>query len=286
MNQIKITLLTIAVLLCSISARANYFELDGISYYITSEQDLTVSVTRESRWHRYSGSVNIPSSVEYNGRVYSVTGIFSNVFEYCTELTSITIPSSVTNIGEYAFQGCTSLTSITIPSSVTIIKGYAFQGCTGLISITIPSSVTIIGEYAFRGCTSLTSIVIPNSMTEIGNNAFRGCTSLTSIVIPNSVTTIAYDAFRDCTSLTNITIPNSVEKLGSGAFSGCTSLPVEGNIRYADTWAVGVTDKTLAKYTLRENTTGLAAGLFINCNIMEISIPKSVMNIIQRTKFI
>ena len=106
MNQIKITLLTIAVLLCSISARANYFELDGISYYITSEQDLTVSVTRESRWHRYSGSVNIPSSVEYNGRVYSVTGIFSNVFEYCTELTSITIPSSVTNIGEYAFSYC------------------------------------------------------------------------------------------------------------------------------------------------------------------------------------
>ncbi|HPG92856.1 MAG TPA: InlB B-repeat-containing protein, partial [Clostridia bacterium] len=42
--------------------------------------------------------------------------IYNNAFEYCTNLTSVTIPDSVTNIGKSAFRGCTNLTSVTIPN--------------------------------------------------------------------------------------------------------------------------------------------------------------------------
>ena len=39
-------------------------------------------------------------------------GIGDHAFEYCTELTSVTIGSSVTSIGEYAFYNCTGLNSV------------------------------------------------------------------------------------------------------------------------------------------------------------------------------
>ena len=84
--------------------------------------------------------------------------IGDGAFNYCSNLTSITIPSGVTSIGEEAFSGCSGLTSINIPNSVTTIGESAFSSCSGLTSITIPSSVTNIGRGAFDECSNLASI--------------------------------------------------------------------------------------------------------------------------------
>ena len=151
----------------------------------------------------YTGSDSklvIPSTID--GK--KVTSIGGYAFEYCTSLTSITIPNSVTSIGDWAFDECASLTSITIPDSVTSIGDSAFEYCKSLTSITIPNSVTSIGDTAFYNCISLTSITIPNSVTSIGHAAFGYCTSLTSITIPNSVTSIGYEAFYDTPWLTDV----------------------------------------------------------------------------------
>ena len=51
----------------------------------------------------------------------AVTSIGSSAFEYCSDLTSVTIPSSVTSIGSNAFLNCSGLTSVTIPEGVTSI---------------------------------------------------------------------------------------------------------------------------------------------------------------------
>lgn len=102
-----------------------------------------------------------------------ITNIGSNMFEYCSNLTSVTIPSSVTDIEAYAFQECVGLTSVTIPDSVMWIGDYAFSGCTGLPSVTIPDSVMSIGDSAFYNCSGLTSISIPNGVTSIGGDAFN-----------------------------------------------------------------------------------------------------------------
>ena len=153
MKTFKTRLLTMALLLCSISASGHDFEVDGIYYNITSSEDLTVEVTYNGKtFSDYAGDMTIPESVAYNGNTYSVTSIEEYAFSGCTGLTSITIPNSVTSIGDYAFYSCTGLTSITIPNSVTSIGNYAFHGCTGLTSITIPNSVTSIGYYAFYRC--------------------------------------------------------------------------------------------------------------------------------------
>ncbi|MBR5678070.1 MAG: leucine-rich repeat protein [Paludibacteraceae bacterium] len=222
-------------------------------------------------------------------------------FPMCTNLTSIEIPNSVTSIGAGAFQYCNSLTSVTIPESVTSIGDYAFYDCTGLTSVILGNSVTSIGENAFSGCTSLpvenniryadtylvgavdkilSTYTIKEGTRWIGGDAFYGCTGLTSITIPNSVTSIGAGAFQDCTGLTSITIPNSVTSIGENAFSGCTSLPVENNIRYADTYLVEVVDDTLSTYTIKEWTKWIGTNAFRFCiDLTSITIPNSVTSI-------
>ena len=234
------------------------FEVNGIYYSINrNEAAVTFRGFMPFDYDEYSGSVFIPTTVNYNGVTYTVTSIGSNAFYECTGLTSINIPNSVTSIGDDAFFGCTRLTSIVIPNSVTSIGENAFSGCTGLTSIDIGNSVTSIDRLAFAGCTGLTSIVIPNSVTSLGDGAFHGCTGLTSIVvesgnprydsrnncnaiietanntliygcnntiIPNTVTSIGRHAFYECAGLTNIDIPKSVTSIGAWAFYYCTEV--------------------------------------------------------------
>ena len=245
------------MLLCTMLALAQTFEVDGIKYKVTSTENLTVEVTRGSS--RNSGDVAIPNEVEYNSNNYSVTSIGGYAFYKCSGLTSITIPNRVTSIGSGAFRECSGLTSITIPNSVTSIGDYAFIECISLTSITIPNSVTSIGWFAFQECSNLTSITIPNSVTSIGDYAFSRCSGLTSITIPNSVTTIGKSAFSYCSRLTSITIPNSVTSIGVDAFGGCTGL---------------------TSVTIPNSVTSIGQDAFYRCSgLTSITIPNSVTSI-------
>ncbi len=64
----------------------------------------------------------------------------------------------MTSIGSYAFQYCSGLTSVTIPNSVTSIGDYAFGGCSKLESVSIGSGVKIIGNQAFASCAELADV--------------------------------------------------------------------------------------------------------------------------------
>ncbi|MCI7430397.1 MAG: leucine-rich repeat domain-containing protein [Bacteroidales bacterium] len=275
-------------------------DVDGI-YYNFDATNLTATVTYRgsysSEYDEYTGDVVIPATVTYGDKSYSVTSIGGSAFEYCSGLTSVTIPNSVTSIGEFAFSGCSSLIKtnytgdiagwcginfenysanptayshnlyindvevkdLVISNSVTSIGNYAFSGCSGLTSITIPNSVTSIGEYAFSGCSGLTSITIPNSVTSIGEYAFKYCSSLTSVTIPNSVTSIGRSAFYGCSGLTSVTIPNSVTSIGSYAFYGCSGL---------------------TSLTIPNSVTSIGSYAFEECSgLTSVTIPNSVTSI-------
>ena len=255
-NSLRIFLLTAIACFSFITSQAHDFEANGIYYRITNQETKEIEITFQGAYYdeytnRYSGVVNIPSSVTYNGNTYSVTSIGDEAFYGCSGLTSVTIPNSVTRIGSYAFMncsgltsvgfnaenctrmgsysspafyGCTALSSVIIGENVKNIPDYAFFGCSGLTSITIPNSVTSIGVHAFCICSGLTSITMPNSVTSIGDSAFWGCSGLTSVTIPNSVTSIGSFAFYDCSGLTSVTIPNSVTTIGGAVFHGCSAL--------------------------------------------------------------
>ena len=296
MKTIKQLLITVAMLLCSATASAYDFEVDGIYYNIISTSDLTVEVTNGD--NKYSGEVIIPETIAYKSKVLKVTSIGDQAFDNCTGLTSIVIGNSVTSIGEYAFSGCKSLTNIEIPNSVTSIGDSAFSGCRSLKDLRIedgkgtlslghngigyglffycPLETLYIGrnlDYdasSYRGyspfcdITTLTSVTIGNSVTSIGGSAFRDCSGLTSIEIPNSVTSIGIYAFYRCDRLTSVTIGDGVTSIGDSAFRGCSSLKkVEFRCAEIGKWFNGT---SIEEVVIGNSVTSIIGGAFKDCS--------------------
>ncbi len=110
------------------------FEVDGTRYHATTLNTASVMASNDAGI-LYSGDVVIPDSVTYEGYTFAVTGIESNAFDGCFELTSVVIPNTTESIGEQAFQGCTGLTSVTIGSGVTAIGAKAFNYCNALETV-------------------------------------------------------------------------------------------------------------------------------------------------------
>ncbi|MBP5497865.1 MAG: leucine-rich repeat protein [Muribaculaceae bacterium] len=166
----KIYVLLLFILAMTVNAHAYSFKVNGLCYLINSDNK-SVTVTAESssypRYTSLSGSVNIPASVTYGGKTYTVTKIDTGAFMSCTGITSVTIGNSVTSIGQMAFYICSGITSVTIGNSVTTINAQAFVGCTAMKTLTIPSSVTSIGQMAFYGCEKLANIY--SKITNPGN---------------------------------------------------------------------------------------------------------------------
>ena len=77
--------------------------INGI-YYNLIGKSRTAEVT--SSPNKYSGSITIPETVEYEGLTYSVTQIGEKAFSACFSLSSISIPGSITKIGNHAFREC------------------------------------------------------------------------------------------------------------------------------------------------------------------------------------
>ena len=261
--------------LLSLCANAYDFEVDGIYYNITDDNNAEVTV---NGYGTYTDNIVIPNKVSYDSKEYSVTSIERDAFRYCCMkaidipegvtsigdgafydchfLESINIPESVTSIGELAFADCQHLTAINIPEGVTRIRQSVFSGCINLTSIEIPESVTSIGNYAFSYCAGLTSIKIPEGVTSIGKEAFSYCAGLTSIVVAsgNSV----YDSRNNCNAIINTidnslvsgckntVIPEGVTSIGDYAFYGCSSL--------ADIYCYASTPAGTVSDTFSQNT--------------------------------
>ena len=269
-------LLFVVFALVSISAKALWFEQDGI-YYETRTDGVWVMP------NKYKGDIVIPSTVTYKGIEYTVVGIGS-AFTNRPEVTSVTIPNTVTTLGEFSFQAC-GLTSIIIPNSVTVIGGAAFQECNNLESVTIGNGVDSIGTAAFRNCTSLKSISIPGNVTKLGNAAFKDCNNLTTITIGNGIKTIGESAFNGCKRLTSVVIPNSVTSIGTDAFRECTSLSsvVMQNSDNSET-SIGECAfwhcKSLASIDFSNSLTSIGKKAFEGCtSLASINLPNSLTSI-------
>lgn len=111
-------------------------------WYDFNEKEKTARVTfkgSEPSYGRrdYINDITIPSTVEYEGELYSVTSIGIAAFSNCRNLTEVVMPSELTSIGHWAFCGCHRLKEVIIPWRVTTIYVDAFDYCDSLSSITV-----------------------------------------------------------------------------------------------------------------------------------------------------
>ena len=209
----KKQLLLLAMILLPLVASAHDIEVqnaDGVTIYynyINNGTELGVTFrgsNYEDYSNEYQGNVAIPEEVTYMNRTRKVTSIGQRAFDYCSGLTSITIPNSVTSIGNYAFLRCYGLTSVTIGSGVTSIGDYAFWGCSGITSVTIPNSVTSIGDRAFEDCYGLKKVIVKDIAAWCGIN------------FGSNPLSYAHHLYSDeNTEITNLIIPNGVTSIGS-----------------------------------------------------------------------
>ena len=242
-KQISIWIIALAGLMIAtgtVQAQQYDFKHEGLYYKITKKTGIVffdVKVVPEKAGSVYplysdgnwpTGAITIPKN--FTRKVgdffcsYTVTEIGYCAFDWCTGITSVTIPASVTAIEAYAFNGCKGITSVTIPNSVKTIGEGAFMYCETLKSVTLPDGIQEIKASTFGGCYALQSIHIPASVTAIGEEAFKECTALQSIDIPANVTTIGKEAFGICEALKSVTLPNGIQEIGLGAFWKCTAL--------------------------------------------------------------
>ena len=175
--------------------------------------------------------VNSPYIVEGNVLLGTVKSMNIEKFAIPEEVTVIAsalnnetkleIPDRITGIGSEAFLGCSDLTEVTIPDSVTFIGNSAFFGIDKLEKVKLPTYIQNIYERTFYECKSLKSITIPENVKSIGGDAFKNCTSLTEVNLPAGLENIENDAFSGCTSLKELTIPASVNVIGEDIVKGC-----------------------------------------------------------------
>ena len=238
------------------SANAYDFMEDGLCYRIVrNAYGATAAVTYDTSYTSLTGDVVIPETVSNSNHTYKVLSIDDWAFQYCRELTSVTIGNNVTKIGNRAFSGCTSLTKINFGRSITTIPDGAFCDCNGLTSIDIPSPISVIGSQAFARCTGLTEVSFGSTINTIGGSAFEGCTALNQVSIPTSVSTIGYDAFRNTAIYMNA--PNGMY--------------------YVDHWLCGYKGASPSgNKQIEPGTVGIADKALNNTRLEVISIPNSV----------
>ena len=225
---------------------AQYFMSGGIGYQVLSVEDHTVEVTGKESCTPYSGNINIPATVTYNGETYDVVALGEKAFSQAS-LSGIIIPSSVTRIkyGCFLFANCPS--TINVPASVTDIETLAFAAF-NLNAINVdennPNFMSMDKMLFSKDTTTLVEclmtksgvVTLPQRTRHLAANAFAYCQNITGVTLPEGLESIGYWAFVDNQHLNNVVIPSSVTHIAPGPFVNCPALVnlsiAEGNTHY------------------------------------------------------
>lgn len=271
-------------------------EVDGMWWVFNKEKGTAYFAYKcnrrdvmDTEWLRdqdgtYEGDIVIPETV--NG--YTVEGIWEFAFDGCTNLKSVTLPSTIKTIGAYAFWSC-SITEITIPSSVEVIGDYGLSGNNLKKVILEDGSKTLKVGYGrsdgngyplfggnalqqleeayvgrrvesqwpdlFHGNETLKKLTLSDNVLSVPDSYCESCPNLETVVLGKNINNIGNAAFFGCEKLSSINLPQGLISIGNASFEHCGAL----------------TNVTLPS-TLK--TIGIEA--FYDAALQELTIPASV----------
>ncbi len=204
--------------------------LRGIKYILHTEKDFLSNkykyyayVTSKGNTYgtsdTYSGSVVIPATITYRGRIYTVIGL-KDAFKLQNKLTSVTLGKNIQSIGNRTIDWASGMDSenwmefqspklrsimvspynktFSATNGVLFDKNkkilYCYPTAKSGISYIVPSTTQVIEYGAFYDNKNLKTVTIPNSVVIIKDYAFYGCNNLTTIKIGKNVAEIGYMA--------------------------------------------------------------------------------------------
>ena len=238
----------------------------------------------------YSGTINIPETIIYDGNKYTVRKVGSYAFNCQNELQSIYIPRTVTEVEPHAAIKAEKLNRVNVAdeSELVNIGEEAFKWCTGLKRFTFDGTslkMNSIDKAAFRECTALERFTWMGNTTvkTIGHSAFYDCSALEKVLWngKSELKTIQDYAFFKCISLNNFEMPNTTLSVGNSSFrynASLTNIHLSTSLNYIDEYAYG--ECGFSQITLPESLANIQAGAFINNDFLqEIILPERLQGL-------
>ena len=238
----------------------------------------------------YSGTINIPETIIYDGNKYTVRKVGSYAFNCQNELQSIYIPRTVTEVEPHAAIKAEKLNRVNVAdeSELVNIGEEAFKWCTGLKRFTFDGTslkMKSIDKAAFRECTALERFTWMGNTTvkTIGHSAFYDCSALEKVLWngKSELKTIQDYAFFKCISLNNFEMPNTTLSVGNSSFrynASLTNIHLSTSLNYIDEYAYG--ECGFSQITLPESLANIQAGAFINNDFLqEIILPERLQGL-------
>lgn len=173
---------------------------------------------------------------------------------YLPEVNKLIIEGELNSDDWSKIKQMTNLTELDLSKAlIDEIPGYAFNERWAIDKVVLPPTLKKIGTYAFQK-TSLTSVNIPDNVETIAEYAFSNARQLQEVHLPDSLTSLGNYAFEECRSLRTVKIPAKLKEIPWYAFQHC---------------------KSLQSVELHDGITGIGDYSFNNCDLREMTLPKS-----------
>ena len=199
----------------------------SLNFTVTDYENNEVSV-KIGKKPTKQATLNLPTTVEFNGIEYTITLIPANAFHTCYHFVGdLVIPATVKRIENGAFQQCFAdsgekLGTLTLNENLTYIGNAAFLSSRFKGDLVVPSSVEYVGNYAFNNSGMDGTLTINCNVTN--RDGFNG-SKFTKLVVSEGVISVGfYRAFAGMKSLKEVTLPSTLKEIGNEAFYEATAI--------------------------------------------------------------
>ncbi len=225
----------------------------------------------------------------------SLESIASNAFESCEALQAIVLPETVKEMGSEVFSYCTNLESATLPSlGEDCLGSYTFFGAIKLKTVVFGKEAATTGEFTFGGGydfekesysvgAPVENVTLGSKVTKIGKGLFYQSTAIKEITLPDGVTEVEDYAFSGATALTTVNGLSQVVTFGAEAFYDAA---ITGTLDLAEAQTIG--DMAFARHRSKPSTytaisipnaVAIGSYAFFNGGESTVEIPASAVSI-------